>query len=132
MLREQEVAETDAAKAERIQQAKADADAALVAINSRPASSSVQTDKNIVQANAADSMELCSTAELVELFAEYTEADERHKATDYLISEVHFETDLGFDHPALLEVSNVSTPLARAVLGDSNEDYDLDALMSQD
>ena len=51
MLREQELAETDAAESDWIQQAKADADAAFMAINS----SSVQTDKNIVQANAADS-----------------------------------------------------------------------------
>ena len=91
MLREQELAEQaeqDAGEAERVQKAKAEADAILMAVNNRPSSSSAKTDELIVPVNTADSLELCSTAELVELFAEYTEADEQQKQNDFFVSEL--------------------------------------------
>ena len=132
MLREQELAEQAAGEAERVQKAKAEADAILMAVNNRPASSSAQTDELIVPVNTADSMEVCSTAELVELFAEYTEADEQQKQNDLFVSELGTETDIDFNHPALTEIATASAPLARAVLGDSHEEYNLDDLVSKD
>ena len=132
MLREQELAEQAAGEAERVQKAKAEADAILMAVNNRPASSSAQTDELIVPFNTADSMEVCSTAELVELFAEYTEADEQQKQNDFFVSELGTETDIDFNHPALTEIATASAPLAHAVLGDSHEEYNLDDLVSKD
>ena len=64
MLREQELAAQDASEAERKE--KADADAACLTIDTTTASSSSIIDDYILQANRADSIKLCSTAELVE------------------------------------------------------------------
>ncbi|DBA89522.1 TPA: hypothetical protein ACH3X1_016172 [Trebouxia sp. C0004] len=85
--------------------------------------------------NTADSMELCSTAELIELFEGYTAADVKQKEDDYFVSETSCTVDLDFNHPAIDESLVASaavstTPLARAELGDSNEDYDLSSLVS--
>ena len=114
MLQEQELAEQDAGEAERVQNAKAEADAILMAVNNRPASTSAQTDELTIPVNTADSMELSSTAALVELLAEYTEADEQQKQNDFFVSEVRTETDIDFDHPALAGTATASTPLACA------------------
>jgi len=88
-----------------------------------------------VGVNTADAMELCSTAELVELFAEYTAADVQQKEDDFFVSESHCSVDLDFNHPAL-DVSATTAPvsagvLARAQLGDSNEDFDLNDMISR-
>ncbi|DBB05315.1 TPA: hypothetical protein ACH3X3_010543 [Trebouxia sp. C0006] len=81
--------------------------------------------------NAADSMELCSTAEIVELFGEYYDADVEQQKNDYLISDSRTSTDLDFDHPALTQVT-APPPIARVQLGDNTEQYDLDNLVSKD
>lgn len=130
MLREQELAAQDASEAERKE--KADADAASMTINSTPASSSTVADEFILQANTADSMELCSTAELVELFAEYADADVEQKKDDFFVKDTHADIDIDFDHPALNETAPASALLARVELGDSNEEYSLDDLVSKD
>ena len=49
----------------------------------------------------ADFMELCSTAELIELFAEYTEADEQQKRECYLVSECRLMVDIDFADESL-------------------------------
>ena len=79
-------------------------------------------------------MELCSTAELVELFAEYTEADEQQKRKDYLVSECRLMVDIDFADENLERVTDATVPIARVALGDSNdnEDYDLDNFVSRD
>ena len=114
MLQEQELAEQDAGEAERVQKAQAEADATLMAVNNRPASTSAQTVELIIPVNTADSMELCSTAELIELSAEYTEADEQQKQNDFSVSEVRTETDIDFDHPAW-DCDCINTPCTCSV-----------------
>ena len=46
-------------------------------------------------------MELCSTAELVELVAEYTEADEQQKRKCYLVSKCRLMVDIDFADESL-------------------------------
>ncbi|DBB00179.1 TPA: hypothetical protein ACH3X1_014011 [Trebouxia sp. C0004] len=86
--------------------------------------------------NTADSMELYSTAELIELFEGYTAADVKQKEDNYVVSESSCTVDLDFNHPAIDESLVASaavsaTPLARAELCDSNDDYDLSSLASR-
>jgi hypothetical protein len=141
MQSEQQLA--DSAEQDAIAKAKAEADAALMAINpststsnsEQPQPGDTQTDSHPVGVNTADAMELCSTAELVELFAEYTAADVQQKEDDFFVSESHCSVDLDFNHPAL-DVSATTAPvsagvLARAQLGDSNEDFDLNDMISR-
>ena len=49
-----------------------------------------------------------------------------------MISEVHTETDIDFDHPVLTGVATSSAPLVRALLCDRNDQYNLDDLVSND
>ena len=71
----------------------------------------------------------------VELFAEYTAADVQQKEDDYYVPESRCDVDIDFNHPAL-DVSPVTAVvsagvLARAQLGDSNEDVDLEDMISR-
>lgn len=134
MQNEQELAnDVDRAATEK---AKAEADAILMAMNAsthEPMQPQLVDHATVV--NTADSMELCSTAELIELFEGYTAADVKQKEDDYFVSETSCTVDLDFNHPAIDESLVASaavstTPLARAELGDSNEDYDLSSLVS--
>lgn len=127
MLREQELAE-DAEKFER--ERKAEEDAAVMAVGN-PAAALDRTVERGAPVNAADSMELCSTAEVVELFGEYYNADVEQQKNDYLISDSRTSIDLDFDHPALTQVT-APPPIARVQLGDNTEQYDLDNLVSKD
>ncbi len=52
--------------------------------------------------NTADSMELCSSAELIELFAGYTAADVKQREVDYFVRESSCIEDVDFNHPALM------------------------------
>ncbi len=143
MLKEQELADQDAEAIERDRKARADADAALMALNNpanttadnaEAASTSEDPAGHAAATNTADSMELCSTAELVELFAEYTEADEQQKREDYLVSECRLMVDIDFADESLDRVTDATVPIARVALGDSNdnEEYDLDNFVSRD
>ena len=127
MLREQELAE-DAEKFER--ERKAEEDTAVMAVGN-PAAALDRAIERGAPVNAADSMELCSTAEIVELFGEYYDADVEQQKNDYLISDSRTSTDLDFDHPALTQVT-APPPIARVHLGDNTEQYDLDILVSKD
>ena len=53
--------------------------------------------------NAADSMELCSTAELVDLFSEYYDDDRARIGSpgNYLLNDSSADGDIDFNHPAL-------------------------------
>lgn len=75
-----------------------------------------------------------STAELVELFAEYTGANEQQKRKDYLVSECCLVVDIDFADESLNRVTDATVPVARVALGDSNDDeeYDLDNFVSND
>ncbi|DBB09009.1 TPA: hypothetical protein ACH3X3_007637 [Trebouxia sp. C0006] len=134
MQNEQDLAnDVDRAATEK---AKAEADAILMAMNAsthEPMQPQLVDHATVV--NTADSMELCSTAELIELFEGYTAADVKQKKDDYFVSETSCTVDLDFNHAAIDESLVASaavstTPLARAELGDSNEDYDLSTLVS--
>ena len=127
MLREQELAE-DAEKFER--ERKAEEDTAVMAVGN-PAAALDRAIERGAPVNAADSMELCSTAEIVELFGEYYDADVEQQKKDYLISDSRTSPDLDFDHPALTQVT-APPPIARVQLGDNTEQYDLDNLVSKD
>lgn len=78
MQNEQELAnDVDRAATEK---AKAEADAILMAMNAsthEPMQPQLVDHATVV--NTADSMELCSTAELIELFEGYTAADVKQK-----------------------------------------------------
>ncbi|DBA95808.1 TPA: hypothetical protein ACH3X1_001357 [Trebouxia sp. C0004] len=93
MLREQELAE-DAEKFER--ERKAEEDAAVMALGN-PAAVLDKTIERGAPVNATDSMELCSTAETVELFGEYYDADFEQKEKSFLISDTHASIDLDFN-----------------------------------
>jgi hypothetical protein len=83
--------------------------------------------------NSADAMELCSTAELVDLFAEYYEADVEQLKTDYYISDHSINAELDFDHIAFSNPGVTSkAPHARALLGSSTQHLDIDSLISHD
>ncbi|DBA81620.1 TPA: hypothetical protein ACH3X1_007377 [Trebouxia sp. C0004] len=70
------------------EKAKAEADAILVAMNaSTDAPVQPQPVDHPRVVNTANSMELCSTAELIELFEGYTAADVKQKEDDYFVSE---------------------------------------------
>ncbi|DBA94596.1 TPA: hypothetical protein ACH3X1_002178 [Trebouxia sp. C0004] len=103
--------------------AKAEADVILVAMNaSTHESMQPQSVDHPTIVNTADSMELCSTAELIELFEGYTAADVKHKEDDYFVSKSSYTVDLDFNRPAIDESLAASaavsaTPLARAELG---------------
>ena len=137
MQSEQQLAE--GAEQDAVAKAKAEADAALMALGPSTSNSAQEqpqlehSESRPVAVNSSDAMELCSTAELVELFAEYTAADVQQLKEDYLVSESHCDVDLDIFHPAL-EMSGVPGPVsvvARAQLGDSNEDVDFSALISR-
>ena len=49
---------------------------------------------------------------------------------DFFVSESRTEIDLDFNHAALTEVVAPPT-LARAVVGDNNEDFELDSLFDR-
>ncbi|DBA73520.1 TPA: hypothetical protein ACH3X1_011543 [Trebouxia sp. C0004] len=119
------------------------ADAALMALNNpanttadnaEAASTSSDPAGHAAATKTADSMELCSTAELVELFAKYTEADEQQKREDYLVSECRLIVDIDFADESLDWVTDATVPVARVALGDNNvdEEYDLDKFVSRD
>ena len=100
MQNEQELAnDVDRAATEK---AKAEADAILMAMNaSTHEPMQRQSVDHATVVNTADSMELCSTAELIELFEGYTAADVKQKEDDYFVSETSCTVDLDFNHPAV-------------------------------
>ena len=71
-----------------------------------PAAALDRTIERGAPVNAADSMELCSTAEIVEVFGEYYDADIELKEKLFLISDSRTSIDLDFDHPALTQVQH--------------------------
>ena len=73
--------------------------------------------------NANDAMELCSTAELTDLFAEYYQADLDNP--NFLVSDSKCNGDIPFDHATLIDSGVAATiPVnTRAVLGNSTEAY---------
>ncbi len=75
--------------------------------------------------NSADAMELCSTSEVTELFAEYYESDCKEFQGNFLLNDQSTNTDIDFDHPALAGVAASSGRLACAVVGSSNEQFDI-------
>ena len=54
------------------------------------------------------------------------------KKDDHFVSDHHADVDIDFDHPAFDEIATASAQLARVELGDSNEEYNLDDLVSKD
>ena len=84
-------------------------------------------------ANTADDMELCSTAELLELVNDYYEADVEASKTDFLVSQSFAHGEIDFEHAALTNPGVASAPVAlRAQLGAGNADCNIENLISRD
>ncbi len=72
-----------------------------------------QTHSHPVGVDTADTMELCSIAESVELFAEYNAADVQRKEYNSFVGESHCSVDLDINHPA----RDVSATTAQCTVG---------------
>ena len=82
--------------------------------------------------NKDDAMQLCSTAELTDLFAEYYQADVDDP--DYLVNVESLNEDIDYDHAALTSANAAAAVPAntRATLGDNTEDFSLADMISVD
>ncbi|DBB05690.1 TPA: hypothetical protein ACH3X1_012301 [Trebouxia sp. C0004] len=80
--------------------------------------------------NKDDAMQLCSVEELVDLFAEYYEAD-KSDCSAFLTNDKNTDGDIDFDHAAFSNpgVAPAKPTNTRAVLGDNIEKYSLDAMI---
>ena len=79
----------------------------------QPQPGGTQTHRHPVGVDTADTMELCSIAESVELFAEYHAADVQRKEDNSCVSESHCSKDLDINHPA----RDVSATTAQCTVG---------------
>ncbi len=137
MLHEQGLAATAEVGAEDTTVADADAFAAVSELQAAGPSDTAdlveQMEAVHSSVNLADAMELCSTAELVDLFAEYYEADVEQLKTNYFISDHSINAEIDFDHIAFNTPGVTSkAPLARAVLCSSTQRLDIDSSISHD
>jgi hypothetical protein len=83
--------------------------------------------------NKDDAMQLCSAAELVDLFAEYYEADQSECST-FLTNDKSPDGDIDFDHAAFSDpgVAPAKPTNTRAVMGDNVDKYSIDDMISFD
>lgn len=83
--------------------------------------------------NVADDMELCSTAELLELVNEYYEADIQTAQSEFLVSQNFAHGDVDFEHAALTNPGVASAAVAlRAQFGAGQADCNVENLISRD
>ena len=83
--------------------------------------------------NTDDAMQLCSTAELTELFSEYYQAD--IEDPDYLVNdETSLNADIDFAPAALTHpsVAPAVPVITRAVIGNNDEELSLQDMISAD
>ena len=93
----------------------------------------MDSDCHAAAVNTTDSLEFCSFAELIELFAEYIEADNKQKEDDYLVSHERPMVDIDFADEGLTKAqASSAATVARVALGDDDEEYDLDNLVSRE
>lgn len=145
MLEEQRLAADDAAKANEVAAASATQEAAAQATAAAFPAASTSDVSEIVEVlegvsprglgaavNKDDAMQLCSTAELTDLFAEYYQADVDDP--DYLVNVESLNGDIDFDHAALTSANAPAAVPAntRATLGDNTEDFSLADMISVD
>ena len=144
MLREQKLAadadkaEADDAKRIALEKAaaaeKANVDAARLTRAASSATVELEEQLTAVHAsvNQADAMELCSTSEVLELFAEYYEDDRKEIDSNFLLNDKSTNNDIDFDHPAFAGTASAVScaGLARAVVGSNDEQFDISNLIS--
>ena len=145
MLEEQRLAADDAAKANEVAAASAAQEAAVPATAAAfPAGSSSDVSEIVevlegvsprglgAAVNKDDAMQLCSTVELTDLFAEYYQADVDDP--DYLVNVESLNEDIDYDHAALTSANAAAAVPAntRATLGDNTEDFSLADMISVD
>lgn len=144
MLHEQKLAadadkaEADDAKSIALEKAaaaeKANVDAARLTRAASSATVELEEQLTAVHAsvNQADAMELCSTSEVLELFAEYYEDDRKEIDSNFLLNDKSTNNDIDFDHPAFAGTASAVScaGLARAVVGSNDEQFDISNLIS--
>ncbi|DBA94016.1 TPA: hypothetical protein ACH3X1_001668 [Trebouxia sp. C0004] len=83
--------------------------------------------------NKDDAMQLCSVAELADLFAEYYEADLSECST-FLTNDKSTDGDIDFDHAAFSNpgMARAQPTNTRAVLGHNVERHSIDDMISYD
>jgi len=87
--------------------------------------------------NSADEMQLCSTAELLDVFSDYFDADKEYlenAGTGFLVNDKSTDTDIDFDHPSFTNpgAAAAAPKNTRAVLGGNSQAYDTSAMISTD